>query len=129
MLSVKKFVVICLLLIYGSSSFGMTVYFHYCCGKLKNIDLISAKNLCTMGKAHKMGDKPCCESKKVNLKVSDDQAFVKTASSICDPHLLTHYQLRNFDVAAHEMLLRIPEIFSPPPLLIDLNILHCVYRI
>ena len=107
----------------------MTVYFHYCCGKLKKIELVSSDTLCTMGKAHKMGDKPCCQSKKVNLKVSDDQSLVKTASSLCDPHLFMYNQVRDIDEGAHNMVLHLPEIFSPPPALIDLNILHCVYRI
>lgn len=125
----KKIFVISLMLIYGTSSFGMTVYFHYCCGKLKTIDLVPAERVCKMTKAHKMNANPCCESKEVNLKINDDHSLSKIITSAWQPVVLNISYFGNINVHWLDLHQRVPEIFSPPPLPADLNKLHCVYRI
>lgn len=125
----KKFLVIMLLLVYGFSVTGMTISFHYCCGKLKSVDWVpAAEKAC--GTKHKMGSKPCCETKQINNKQKSEQEqvllFAKQVKLISEA-------LR--PVAALVVENRIsrqlsPVAFAPPPLSSPpLFILHCVYRI
>lgn len=84
---------------YGVSSSGATLYFHYCCGKLKNIELSSVNSHC--GKDHKMGSKACCETKLISTsKVSNgyfpseinfhyDAIITKSVFNLSDFNLLT----------------------------------------
>lgn len=128
---VKKFIVIFLLMVYGLSSSGMTVQFHYCCGKLKSVELKPAEpTTCKHGK-HKMTGKKCCESKTVELKVKKDQKAEGTTSLKFFNQLA---ETRDF-VYEPDSVIRIirqlsPVAFAPPPdLPTSLFILYCVYRI
>lgn len=58
---------------YGVSSSGATLYFHYCCGKLVNIELSSVNAHC--GKDHKMGTKACCETKFLSTSKASHDYF------------------------------------------------------
>jgi hypothetical protein len=57
----KKFLFIVLLITYGFSSSGITLQFHFCCGKLKAIGLSTKTD---HGCEHnRKTSLPCCESK------------------------------------------------------------------
>lgn len=51
-------------MIYGVSSSGATLYMHYCCGKLVDIEISS--NLSHCGDKHKNGSHKCCETKLIS---------------------------------------------------------------
>jgi len=125
--ALKKIVIIFLLMVYGLSSSGMTLQFHYCCGKLKSIQL-SAVTEKQCGMKHSMFNKPCCNDKQVEFKLKGDQKseqakfvfFVPPCPEKPEVFLI-------FQPVSSASL--IPEIFTPPPLTNPLYILHCVYRI
>ena len=117
-------------MIYGLSSFGITVNFHYCCGKLKTVELSNvAKKSCGMEK--KMAGKPCCGDKTIELKVKADYKDTQvsyTSSPISPVILHTSYPNEIFNTQysiLNTQYLQPPSLGSPPPL----YILHCVYRI
>ena len=124
----KKLSVILLLMIYSLSSTGMIVNFHYCCGKLKNVEFSSVQVECGMKMKHG-SSKKCCDSKQLELKVKADQKITEAAKPAFKAIALP----ANFSefVIAHPVHGKhlIPSIFAPPPLVQQLNILHCVYRI
>lgn len=60
-----------LVMLYTVSSTGMTLQFHYCCGKLKNIEVSAHPIKEDCGKKHKMGSKACCETKEVKSDKDD----------------------------------------------------------
>ena len=129
MQEVKKILVILLLLVYGGSSFGMTLHFHYCCGKLKKVDLTPPEHQSCGGARHKeMGGKPCCDSKQVSIKIQSDQNPSKVVqasfSALAIKPLLPEYCVSS-PVEQKKLL---PEVFAPPPEK-DFNQLFCVYRI
>lgn len=127
----KKLLVILLLIMYGTSSFGMTIHFHYCCGKLKKIDLTPPKESdCKAVSTHMMGAKRCCDNKQVELKIKSEQ----DASKVFHPsfHLDAAEPLQHnysaFTPLQNKKL--IPEVFAPPPIASQpLFILNCVFRI
>ena len=69
--------------VYGFSASGMTVQFHYCCGKLKNVDWVPIKRS-GCGNGHKMGSKPCCETKQLIANAIDHFNFQEAAKIIKD---------------------------------------------
>jgi hypothetical protein len=127
----KKLLVILLLIMYGTSSFGMTVHFHFCCGKLKAVDLTPPKdNHCNSSKSYQIGEKPCCENKQVEIKVSGEQDFAKDFYVPFSPVAIKPVQLDLFfsDPLVGKRLL--PEVFAPPPKSSQpLYILNSVFRI
>ena len=124
----KKLSLILLLIVYSLSSTGMTVNFHYCCGKLKKVEFSSAQVECGMKVKHN-SSKKCCDNKQLDLKVKDDQKITESGtlvfktiavpisfSALSTPHSINSNYF-------------IPSIFAPPPLSKQLCIFHCVYRI
>jgi hypothetical protein len=69
---VKKLFAILMIMLYGLSATGATVQLHYCCGKLKSMQLGTAP-VKECGSKHKMGTKPCCETKHISAKSHDQQ--------------------------------------------------------
>jgi len=125
----KKIFVILLLMMYGASSFGMTVHFHYCCGKLKNIDFTPPNNI-HCGKTHQMGSKPCCDSKKVEIKITDEQNPAKVYYPAFDLDAIKPIQQDYFVSSPFENKNLLPETFAPPPKTSQhLYVLNCVFRI
>lgn len=124
----KKVFVILLLMVYGVTSSGMTLHFHYCCGKLDRIDLSPVKHK-GCGMDHKLGKKSCCDNKAVTLDIKSEQSAAK--------HINPSFQLFAVKPAQPEFLISSPleakglepQLFAPPPLQKDLHILFCVYRI
>jgi hypothetical protein len=80
----KKLLVIMLMLVYGFSSTGMTLQLHYCCGKLKSVELAPVKDP-GCGNKHKMGSKPCCETKNINSKSKSDQVSTQLVYKVLNP--------------------------------------------
>lgn len=67
----KKLTIVLLLAFYSMASFGVSVNFFYCCGKLKNISLkahTAAVKDCPVKKG-----KNCCENKMLETKIAADQ--------------------------------------------------------
>lgn len=127
----KKILVILLLTMYGMSSFGMTVNFHYCCGKLKKVALTSIKtDLCDMEPAAQIEMEDCCRDEALTLKIKDVQApsAIYHASSFSDITFLPARELAIADVP-HRGIIHVPKYFLPPPLRKDFTSLYCVYRI
>ena len=127
----KKLVVILLLIMYGASTYGMTLHFHYCCGKLKNIDFTSPKNKhCGRGKTHTMGSKPCCDNKQVEIKLKGEQTPAKILQALFHSDALKPFHQEYFILSPVESKKLVPEIFAPPPAPSQpLFILNCVFRI
>ena len=125
----KKLLAISLLMIYGLSSFGITVNFHYCCGKLKTIKISNVKTK-SCGMEKKMAGKACCGDKIFELKVKTDYNTQTSCTlSPLSPVILPVYYPEQIFNTQYSILntqyLQPPSLGSPPPL----YILHCVYRI
>ncbi|MFZ1528291.1 MAG: hypothetical protein WAT19_06115 [Ferruginibacter sp.] len=125
----KKLFLIALIISYGLSSFGVSLNYFYCCGKLKSVTLKTQTNpRCSPKKK-----KGCCENKKVSLKLGIDQKAAETKSIAADvpfkditPARYAAVKSETFgDTAAGQ------NNFSngPPLSLLKKNILHCVFRI
>jgi hypothetical protein len=127
----KKVIVILLLMVYGVSSMGMTVHFHYCCGKLKTVDLTPAKaDKCLKKSSYGSNSKPCCEEQKVELKIKDDQSAAKVFNSLAYQEAVNPNYEEHFINSPEVHRKLITELFSPPPYSSQsLFILNCVFRI
>ena len=126
----KKILVICLLLVYGGSTSGMTLHFHYCCGKLKKVDLTPPEaGKCGKAQHREMAGRPCCDSKQVHIKIQSDQNPSKVLQASFTSVAVKPPQAEFFVSTPMEGKSLVPEIFAPPPLPRDFNQLYCVYRI
>jgi hypothetical protein len=126
----KKLLVIVLLLVYGSSSSGMTLHFHYCCGKLAKIDLEPIEKKDCKGEHKELRRTLCCQSQSLELKLSDDQQFREwqqhdfkaTSAEPCSIQIAT--------ASIHPDPASSNPICNSPPLPSQaLFIYHCVFRI
>lgn len=127
----RKLVVILLILFYGVSSSGMTLYIHYCCGKIDSIDLAPIKkNDCDMG--HKKPMKNCCEDKGISFKISTDQKSENSTEL-----LAKNFQVEKTVFETRLTTIRLPGLIntgftdSSPPynLSSPLYILNCIFLI
>ncbi|MBD0350811.1 MAG: hypothetical protein M3342_09125 [Bacteroidota bacterium] len=126
----KKIGIILILMLYGASSFGITVHFHYCCGKLDKIDFTPPKdNHCGNGKTHKMGSKPCCDNKQVAFKITGEQNVAKVYQSSFHFDAVKPFHQDYFVSSPLKSKNLLPEIFAPPPSSQPLFILHRIFRI
>jgi len=126
----KKILVIVLLLVYGLSSTGMTLQLHYCCGKLKSVQLAPVQDP-GCGNKHKMGSKPCCETKNINSKSKADQDNYRLVYKILNPVTfpLWHHIEPGLSLNAPELQFT-PQVFKSPPLQSQsLFLLNRVFRI
>jgi len=125
--ALKKLVVILLLMVYGVSSSGMTIQFHYCCGKLKSVQLSTVTEK-QCGMKHSMFSKPCCSDKQVQLKLNGDQKVEQAKFVFFVPVQMNkpEFFLNVRPIVSKSI---VPEIYAPPPLTHSLNTFHCVYRI
>jgi len=67
----RKLTILLVFVFYALASFGISLHFFYCCGKLKSVSLtshVSETKDCPVQKG-----KNCCENKTVDAKVSIDQ--------------------------------------------------------
>ena len=116
-------------MVYGLSSTGMTVNFHYCCGKLKKVEFSAAEVECGMKMKH-TSSKKCCDNKQVELKVKADQKLTEGAKAISKVVVISNLSSDfSFASPVYGNGL-IPTFFAqPPPAKHQLYILHCSYRI
>jgi hypothetical protein len=127
-LLMKKLLVIFLMLVYGLSSTGATLYLHYCCGKLDNISFSSTgKKNCP---ANAVTAKGCCDSKHVELKVKGDQEpaakwiLTQTELSIL-VGTVSYLLVPSLKVPVHAYATGPPVVNASVPLFIS----NCVFRI
>jgi len=124
----KKLAVILVLLVYGPSSFGMTLHFHYCCGRLERVDLTPPKAKHCGGNDQKISAKSCCDTKEVRLNIKSDQDAGKVLQ--LSFQCFTIKASPDFLISGPvETTKPVPEIFAPPPLKKELTHLYCIYRI
>jgi hypothetical protein len=124
---VKKLFVILLAIIYGVSASGITLQLHYCCGKLKTVDLsLSAPKEC--GMEHKMGSKPCCETKLVADNSDEHYYADHTAAPVFTPaEPARPYRLSS--IPAFPATASVVKTFPGSPPSSPLFILNRVFRI
>lgn len=115
-------------MLYGVSSTGATVQLHYCCGKLKSIKLSSAP-VKDCGNKHKMGSKPCCETKQVKSNTQDQQDSYTITLGTKAPVDLQQFFTEVNPVRPVEAISNQQADYSPPPLSKSLFVLNCVFRI
>jgi hypothetical protein len=127
--AVKKFLVILILVSYSIASFGVSLNYFYCCGKLKTISFVAKGNSKTC-KGNK--GKGCCKNEKVTVKLKTDHKTCDDVKCNCDAPLsvaiIQHndYAVNSF-YSAH---LTTPLYKRPPPnYLPKRNLLFCVFRI
>ena len=122
------------MVIYGVTSFGMTLHLYYCCGKLDKVSLSSkTSGACkfeTGGNNQTIHNKSCCDNKEFELKIKADQ---ETSSQQI---LSFDHQLANTLFGYLSRLLYLQKapvnfLSTGPPFLssIPLFITNCVYRI
>ena len=114
---------------YGASSSGMTIHFHYCCGQLENIDFEPVSKKCDMEGDHEMGTQPCCESQAISLQIEEDQAIAKNLIKVLQPEIGNPSQTFLFTPTRLEETKRSSHLFPPPLLKEDIIHLFCIYRI
>ncbi|MEY3413024.1 MAG: hypothetical protein RIQ70_1713 [Bacteroidota bacterium] len=68
----KKLIAIFLIMIYTAFSTGLTVYSHYCAGKLVSVSLINP-NKGGCGKCGKKMTKDCCKDTQQTLSLDESQ--------------------------------------------------------
>ncbi|MBS1759842.1 MAG: hypothetical protein JST23_06925 [Bacteroidetes bacterium] len=126
----KKLLVILLLISYSVASYGVTLNYFYCCGKLKTVSINEIKkedNNCPGKK-----NKKCCKYKKVQIKLKADQKqtpkvdFTIHAPSIVAP--IPQNTLIAYTLIEHPI--SIIQLQKPPPLYPEgSNIYYCVFKI
>lgn len=118
-------------MLYGFSSTGMSLQFHYCCGKLKTVEVslsqTTSEHKC--GMEHKMGSKKCCQTKLLISSQDDFYAFseIKFNSfpSIYLPPVIYNYTYTVTDYFVPAVAV----VDDPPNNRSSLFILHRVFRI
>jgi hypothetical protein len=130
---VKKTVVTLLLLIYGFTTMGATIYLHYCMNELVGWSLLHDKNetcgKCGMEEKDKGG---CCkdEHKHFKLKVDHQKSSVsQLVTFITTPVLIT--PAVDFDIHSYSTVTETyPTTHAPPDIVRKrLHILHGVFLI
>jgi hypothetical protein len=126
----KKLLVIMLMLVYGFSSTGMTLQLHYCCGKLKSVEWSPVKDP-GCGNKHKMGSKPCCETKNINSKSKADQDSYRLVYKVLNPATVIAWPstIADVQVKANDLQHVSLAYASPPIHSRSLFLLNRVFRI
>jgi hypothetical protein len=123
----KKILVILLLLVYGGSVSGTTLYFHYCCGKLRNIELTPVEHK-GCGQHSQMNKQSCCQSQSLELKVKSEHKSEPSFSPLYKCSILPPEEVHAIPQIAG--FHTVPMAGLPPPLPISsLFILLSVFRI
>lgn len=66
----KKILSIAILISYCIASFGVSINYFYCCGKLKTISLVAATE---QKNCNAKSEKGCCNKKTITVKLKIDQ--------------------------------------------------------
>lgn len=127
----KKIVVILLMLIYGVSSPGATLYVHYCCGKIDKIDFTgSKKENCPF--QNKISQKGCCDNKEVELKIKSDykaETEVKAFFKVYDVTINSFAAVYSLNAVNSKRSLYFTNVSPPLSASIPLYISNCIFRI
>ena len=109
----KRALALMILLVYGLSSTGMTIHFHYCCGKLDKIDFSAIKEKSCSSHAQ-IKKTSCCEDKQLELKQKSVQNSEKLVTTYFQPTALKTFQFvaLSSNVIVEKKFL--PEVFAPP---------------
>jgi hypothetical protein len=125
----KRLFSLILLLVYGVTSFGITLHLHYCCGKLDKLSFVSkAPTACKF--ENSIHNKGCCNNKDYELKIKADQDV--SSNQIIS---FAHLPFTLFPVSSSNLFFfqKEPNLLSKgPPLIlipIPLFIKYCDYRI
>lgn len=127
---VKRIVVLTILVCYSIASFGVSVNYFYCCGKLKTVSLVdkSTEQNCKGKKK-----KACCNNKKVRIQLKEDQQqnTANTNYEIVAPFTVAVLPEYGFSVSNNVVTEKQPVLYKRPPpnLFPSRNILFCVFRI
>jgi hypothetical protein len=128
--TVKRILVILILMSYSIASFGVSLNYFYCCGKLKTVSLaLKTEDKDCTGKAKK----GCCDNKTVTLKLKVDQQKSSDQSTVhfvapLSPVILHTDNYTDLSIATNgntNSLYKRP----PPDNLPSRQILFCVFRI
>lgn len=126
----KKFAIILILICYTTASFGVSLNYFYCCGKLKTISLATK----TKDKNCK-GDlkKGCCKNEKTKVKLNADQKLAESnflnqindlvyddSINFCNYH---------FSFSTTGNTTKVFYQLPPPHFSYKKNIYYCIYRI
>jgi len=124
---VKKVFAILLIMLYGVSSTGATVQLHYCCGKLKTVKLSTAP-VKDCGNKHKMGSKPCCETKEIKARSQEQQDAAILVAVKAPVEAQTFFTAISFekDITAD---VHLQTDYTSPPLSEAIFLFNCVFRI
>lgn len=125
----KKVLVILILVSYSIASFGVSLNYFYCCGKLKTISFITRADSKTC-KGNK--GKGCCKNEKVTVKLKSDHKSCDDVKCNCEAPLSVAIIQHNDDAfnSFYHTVLTTPLYTRPPPdELPKRNILFCVFRI
>lgn len=123
----KKLLAFILIMVYGLSSSGMTVHFHYCCGKLDKVSLEPVKGKCESSSLVK--PKKCCDSKQVELKLKGEQQQKWIQHGLQADAIIPAIFWQSYATNPLVAKKLLPEVFAPPPLKRDVQSLFCIYRI
>ncbi len=125
--SVKRLSILAMLMFYTVASFGISVNYFYCCGKLKSVSLSAElAPQCNMPSSKK-----CCKNKKIVLKINNDQKIIDQAllkapvsfAVVPAPVFAVPFAANYNSVTAEHF-----SDSSPPPLL-NRQVLFCSFRI
>jgi len=129
LLYMKKLFAVLLMLVYGVTSFGMTLHLHYCCGKVDKISL-SYKGVTNGTSETFIHSKGCCDSKEYELKIKADQEAGPGQIILLPHHPVIAFAAYTFHLPDFQ---KIPVNFlsTGPPVIsrIPLFIQYCIYRI
>ena len=110
---------------------GMTLHFHYCCGKIDKVDVVAVKKE-DCGSPKHVDKKDCCDNKQLELKIKDDQQKDAESKSLDKP-ALSENDLNTTDLSV-PFLTEVPVTGftdTSPPLFSSKALLqlYCIYRI
>lgn len=125
----KRLLLITILISYSIASFGVSLNYFYCCGKLKEVTWV-AKTFDKNCKGNRK--KGCCKNEVVTVKLKTDQKTAEHIDINFSAPLLPiqpyHYHFEYANVATSCKV--ISTYKRPPPLILpSRNTLYCVYRI
>jgi len=127
----KKLIIVLLIAVYGVSSSGMTVYVHYCCGKLDKIDLSDSNNKkCPLH--FEASTKGCCDGKQIEIKIKSDHQPEYAVKKVLKQFSINHIAEASTNTASYTLPYPILSYSSTSPPLkcnTSLHKLYCVYLI
>ena len=125
----KKLAVILIMLLYGFTSTGMTLQLHYCCGKLKSVEFFATEKK-DCGMSHKMGSKPCCETKEFSGNQHSDQLLqLQAINLMVAPADIPAPVAHTPEIILPQTITHEASDTSPPDASTPIFIRNCVFRI